>query len=247
MALVQQLRGRGLELQAKGDDLLVGPGSALTDPLRETIRANKAALLQELEAEAVDYQRGLRLLAELLSREAFVPEPSRESLSKYFPVLCGVLPDGLAAEHRAGWRNRIEHSRGLVTHFGRSGVAPPALLFAVRWWEHQECGRAKNMPVPLAPWRQGSRAERERIRDASRARLPKRSRPTRLPAPPRCPATGEFEKLWALPDPALSGFAAAPEHLQQRLQDDPAYAQRYGELIGEPDAPAVPPPASAAA
>jgi hypothetical protein len=51
-ALLKQLRGHGLVLSAAGDQLLVQPRSALTEPLRETIRASKAAILGELEDEA---------------------------------------------------------------------------------------------------------------------------------------------------------------------------------------------------
>lgn len=46
--LLQHLRGAGLTITADGDRLTVTPRERLTDDMRESIRANKAALLQEL-------------------------------------------------------------------------------------------------------------------------------------------------------------------------------------------------------
>jgi hypothetical protein len=51
--LLAQLRDQGLEVRAVGaGQLFVGPRSALTEPLRETIRERKADLLRELDLEA---------------------------------------------------------------------------------------------------------------------------------------------------------------------------------------------------
>ncbi len=47
-SLLRRLRDRGLEVECKDGRLFVGPSSALTDPLREAIRAHKAELLREL-------------------------------------------------------------------------------------------------------------------------------------------------------------------------------------------------------
>lgn len=46
--LLQHLRGAGLSLAVDGDRLTVTPRERLTDDMRESIRANKAALLQAL-------------------------------------------------------------------------------------------------------------------------------------------------------------------------------------------------------
>jgi hypothetical protein len=46
--LLQHLRGAGLSLAVDGDRLTVTPRERLTDDMRETIRANKAVLLQAL-------------------------------------------------------------------------------------------------------------------------------------------------------------------------------------------------------
>ena len=51
MARLAQLRDQGLTLQAAGEQLFVEPRSAITEPLRETIRANKTAILRDLEAD----------------------------------------------------------------------------------------------------------------------------------------------------------------------------------------------------
>lgn len=50
--MLAMLRAAGLSLRADGQALHVEPRSALTDDLRETIRANKNAILRELSAEA---------------------------------------------------------------------------------------------------------------------------------------------------------------------------------------------------
>jgi len=50
MTALVRLRAAGLKLTASGGRLLVEPRSALTDELRELIRANKSALLKELRA-----------------------------------------------------------------------------------------------------------------------------------------------------------------------------------------------------
>jgi hypothetical protein len=53
MALLAQLRNEGLALRADGEELYVEPRASLTESLRSTIRANKAAILWELEDEAL--------------------------------------------------------------------------------------------------------------------------------------------------------------------------------------------------
>jgi len=210
MEVLDQLRAAGLTLTASGDTLLVEPRSVLTDELRELIRANKPVILGALateskathDADGADegadryYARGLTLLAELLSRESFIPEPTVASLQRYFPPLCGVQPPWLSDED---WEDRLEYYRDLVVQFGYAGTAPPKLLKAVRRWEDKECGRAqdgKPMPVPLAPWRQKASAEWKRIRDASRKggpmpppALPPAVRST--PAPSSTPPSGQ--------------------------------------------------------
>jgi len=183
-------------------------------------------------------ERGLRLLAELLAREEFIPEPSIESLRKYFPPLCGVLPGGLLPEHADDWWDRIEYYRGLILQLGCSHRAPRALLNAVRMWERHECTGAREMSVPHAPWYSQAVAEWTCIRDAHRARRPKgkpKSPPSPRPSSPRARPDDELCALWSPPDPkaAHCGLAMAADHLEQRLAD-PAYAQRYFDCIGNP-------------
>ena len=50
--LLQHLRGAGLSLAVDGDRLTVTPRARLTDDMRESIRANKGALLQALAGPA---------------------------------------------------------------------------------------------------------------------------------------------------------------------------------------------------
>jgi hypothetical protein len=52
--LLTKLRDAGLRVAADGDSLAVGPRELLTDEQREAIRANKSALLAELEQERQD-------------------------------------------------------------------------------------------------------------------------------------------------------------------------------------------------
>jgi hypothetical protein len=58
MQVLAQLRQCGLRLSATDGALLVEPKKALTDELRETIRANKPTLLRELAEEAQRQQSG---------------------------------------------------------------------------------------------------------------------------------------------------------------------------------------------
>jgi hypothetical protein len=53
-------------------------------------------------------------------------------------------------------------------------------------------------------------------------------------------STAAIARLWAPPDPELTnqGLAAEPRYLLERLQD-PAYAQRYQERLGEAVEPDV--------
>jgi len=51
MSLLTQLRGYGLTVSVSGQTLRVEPGSSLTSEIRNTIRANKATILRELEQE----------------------------------------------------------------------------------------------------------------------------------------------------------------------------------------------------
>jgi hypothetical protein len=163
-------------------------------------------------AESV-YDRGLRLLAELLAREAFIPEPTVASLQKYFPPLCGVLPPGLSKEE---WGDRLEYYRDLVTQFGRSGVPPRPLLNAVKMWEWHECRRAKKMPVPRAAWYQEAIAEWERIRDASRE-----GRPTRPPKPPAAARSTPAVRSTptSSPTPPRDQAADAIEERRRRVEE----------------------------
>jgi len=182
------------------------------------------------------YACGLRLLAEILAREALLPEPTVESLRKYFPPLRGVLPPGLPPEHADDWRDRIEYYRGLILQLGCSHRPPRSLLNAVRMWERGECGRAAGLSVPRSQWRQKALAEWMQIRDASRARRPKGKPKSSSPEPPLLRAQDHSTAgLWAPPDPELTneGLAAEPEYVFERLQNDPAYAQRYMQIIGE--------------
>lgn len=67
MALLAQLRERGLRVVAQGDALLVEPRSALTDELRAMIRANKPQLLRELASGGgslpADLERRIQAMA----------------------------------------------------------------------------------------------------------------------------------------------------------------------------------------
>ena len=48
------LHAKGLTLLAEGDKLLVSPSARITDEIRATIRANKAALLEALSQSETD-------------------------------------------------------------------------------------------------------------------------------------------------------------------------------------------------
>jgi hypothetical protein len=182
----------------------------------------------------------LWLLARLLAHEAFIPEPTVASLRKYFPVLAAALPKGLPED----WEDRLKYYSDLVTQFGRSGAAPRSLRNVVKMWERHECGRAKDMSVPLTPWYQEAVAEWEQLRAAHRERHVRQPKDPPMPQqqpPPPVKSTGELAPLWAAPDPALAemGLAVDPERLQARLSDL-VYAKRYLECIGEPDEPDTP-------
>jgi hypothetical protein len=71
-----------------------------------------------------DYEHGVYLLMNLLHRHWFIPEPTIESLCKYFPI------------DRPRWQELIEE-------YGRERRAPRQLLRRVKFWEHIECERAK--------------------------------------------------------------------------------------------------------
>ena len=51
MALLAELRARGLRVTVDGDKVIVAPRSGLTDELRALIRANKPVILREVAAE----------------------------------------------------------------------------------------------------------------------------------------------------------------------------------------------------
>jgi len=70
---LRALRERGLRITTDGDRLLIEPRSALTDELREAIRAEKPSILRELVAEHVLAERVLegrraRVERQLLAR-----------------------------------------------------------------------------------------------------------------------------------------------------------------------------------
>ena len=51
--MLARLRSHGLTVRADGDRVIVSPRTSLTEELRAMIRANKAGILRELEAEAM--------------------------------------------------------------------------------------------------------------------------------------------------------------------------------------------------
>jgi len=207
---------------------------------------------RDVAAEST-YGRGKRMLAELLALEGFIPEPTADSLRRYFPVLAGELPLGLPDGE---WGHRLEGYCDLITQYGRSGVVPRSLVTAMLMWESRECVRARKIPAPPARWYQEAIAEWKRIRDASReaqvrsVRHVRRQTPavrTTPASPARDQAAGEalahsvIPRLWSPPDPALTnhGLAVESEYLQERLRD-PVYQQRYLERIGEPEPISMP-------
>jgi hypothetical protein len=144
-------------------------------------------------AESV-YDRGLRLLAELLAREAFIPEPTVASLRKYFPPLTGALPGDMGEDKAAEWRDLLPYYRGLVEQHGRTGEVSPGLVRAVKVWEHLETRKAsteewdnarKALGLPKhARWYQEAVAEWEWIQAESRGQ-PQKDRLSLPPDPKR--------------------------------------------------------------
>ena len=84
--LLAALRGRGLQVEAAGGLLRVGPADLLTDADRDTIRAYRPALIAAVRRDGGDGGHG--------SLAAPLPGPGRA----YF----ALLPGGLAVRRPAG-------------------------------------------------------------------------------------------------------------------------------------------------
>src|SRR5688500_15783846 len=82
--LLTDLRQRGFELTAEGDQLRVAPSSKLDADLRELIRAHKPALLSELRAELIQGEAARQMRATIhavAARYDSLPRERRFDLS----------------------------------------------------------------------------------------------------------------------------------------------------------------------
>ena len=98
MGLLATLRNVGLQLRAQGDQLYVEPREALTDELRQTIRAHKPELLLELTEES---ERSRAAAAEGAHQEVIARLEAHPDIQRAFVTRHdgGVLVVTLAVRH----------------------------------------------------------------------------------------------------------------------------------------------------
>ena len=95
LELVAELRRRGVTLEARGDRLRFKPASAVPPALREALKANKRAVLDELRRPGVDFDSAPILEARHRPVTAVLIEPER------FGQAWIVLSEDVAGELRA--------------------------------------------------------------------------------------------------------------------------------------------------
>lgn len=111
MNLLSHLRQQGLRIIADGGRLLVEPGAAITDAIKSTIRINKAAILRELAAEAVERDNAI-----LAAAQAAHPmlEEDRAALTLGRLDICGNCSRYAFGPDPAGSGSCSLHGDGLL-------------------------------------------------------------------------------------------------------------------------------------
>lgn len=163
--LLQHLRGAGLSLAVDGDRLTVTPRERLTDDMRESIRANKSALLQALAC--------------LASR----PGPPRESYER--------IPEA-DPDDREPWTGQDPDPQDLAhARLVAMGLDDPEATKLAEWMMlRQEHGDDRNVCFECRHFR----AKRKRCGNHIKAEMPQELGADLATKPQRCAGFGLLER-----------------------------------------------------